>query len=248
MPALRPILSARAALVCLLLAACGSDGGGGGPDADPLAPDADPGAIDADPNAPDAAPPGPDATPPFPTCLETCSSPADCTTSTSPLIDVDNYACEGGRCRWTGCNSTQECIASVGATYVCDVMAGSPVPNCYQTCSTGSDCVIPGSPLYDADNWRCEVSKCRWVGCNSTTECTTALMSPNYTCAPSGAGFNTCWQTCSVAGDCSSASSPLLDDDNYTCDDAGICHWLGCNSTMECTDAYMSPDYVCEGV
>ena len=49
-------------------------------------------------------------------CVHTCSVPADCSAGVS-YVDADNYVCEVGVCRYTGCNSDSECQA-LGA-YVC---------------------------------------------------------------------------------------------------------------------------------
>jgi hypothetical protein len=49
-------------------------------------------------------------------CVHTCSGPADCSAGVA-YLDADNYACEAGVCRYTGCNSDAEC-QSLGA-YVC---------------------------------------------------------------------------------------------------------------------------------
>ncbi len=232
-------------------AACGS-GTGGAVDADPFAPDADlttpdadPTAPDADPTAPDADPAGPDAAPPFPNCLESCSTPAECVVAGSPLFEVDNYACDANRCRWLGCTSTSECTSTYGAGWTCSTVTGNPLPTCYESCGAASDCVIAGTVLYDVDNWTCDAGKCRWLGCSNTSECTTTFMDPDYSCQPSGAGFDTCWPTCSTPADCSNPASTLFDTDNWACQ-GGLCRWQGCNSTSECTTAYMNPAYVCE--
>jgi hypothetical protein len=49
-------------------------------------------------------------------CVHTCSVPADCSAGVA-YSDADNYACEAGVCRYTGCNSDNEC-QTIGA-YVC---------------------------------------------------------------------------------------------------------------------------------
>lgn len=54
------------------------------------------------------------------TCVLRCTAPSDCTQPGSSLFDADNYACTGGFCRWTGCNSDSECRAGFNDTrYVC---------------------------------------------------------------------------------------------------------------------------------
>ena len=227
-------------IISLALTACG--GSSAEPDADPFAPDADPNAPDADPNAPDARPPGtPDAAPPPPlaTCLAACSAASECAQA-SPLFDVDNYDCDDGTCRWTGCNSTGECTeAYANPNYTCREIAPLTFASCYPTCSTAADCAITGGGvLYDADNYACESGACRWTGCNSTGECQAGI-GANYTCYQKG-----CWPTCSTASDCIIGTSTLYDADNYACS-SGRCEWQGCNSTSECTDAFMMTGYVC---
>jgi hypothetical protein len=49
-------------------------------------------------------------------CVHTCEVPADCSAGVA-YSDADNYACEAGVCRYTGCNSDSEC-QTIGA-YVC---------------------------------------------------------------------------------------------------------------------------------
>jgi hypothetical protein len=49
-------------------------------------------------------------------CVHTCTVPADCSAGVA-YMDADNYACEAGLCRYTGCNSDAEC-QTIGA-YVC---------------------------------------------------------------------------------------------------------------------------------
>jgi len=232
----------RISIALMLVLGCG--GGGSSDDDDDGGPltDADPFKPDADPFKPDASPPGtPDAAPiaAFPTCYPTCTTAADCVQGTSTLFDVDNYACDDGTCRWLGCNSTGECTSAfMNPNYACALLAPLTFSNCWPTCSSVSDCVLGTSTLYDTDNYECTGGKCRFTGCNNTGECTNAFMNPNYTCYNGG-----CWPTCSVVSDCVLTGS-LYGADNYECN-GGRCEWQGCNSTSECTDTFMSPDYVC---
>lgn len=53
----------------------------------------------------------------FRTCRVACDVPADCAVDGAPF-DADNYACEQGGCRWTGCHTDAECGAWVDG-YVC---------------------------------------------------------------------------------------------------------------------------------
>jgi hypothetical protein len=65
----------------------------------------------------------PDTGLPLPTarrnCVLGCTTSADCTTGTA-AFDADNYRCEGGACRYSGCNDDAECRASfMSSGYVC---------------------------------------------------------------------------------------------------------------------------------
>lgn len=111
------------------------------------------------------------------TCVKKCSAPADCAVAGSAAYDADNWACEGGGCRWTGCNSDSECT-SLGA-YVCRDMGG--LKNCVKSCTAPSDCATM-SAAFDADNYACESGVCRYTGCNTDAECKSSLMKTNYAC------------------------------------------------------------------
>ncbi|MEP7124018.1 MAG: hypothetical protein ABJE95_24035 [Byssovorax sp.] len=59
--------------------------------------------------------------PVVPGCYPTCATVADCATPGSILQDLDNWACTGGKCEYTGCTSTKECTdAYQKPGYVCD--------------------------------------------------------------------------------------------------------------------------------
>jgi len=123
--------------------------------------------------------------------------------------------------------------------------ANPPLAVCVLSCAGPADCATgnPGTIL-DADNYSCDDGRCVWLGCNSTTECTTTYSSADYVCEEAfDSGTPTCWPTCATVDDCILAN-PLYDADNYECS-GGKCHWLGCNSTTECTDALHSADYRC---
>jgi len=184
------------------------------------------------------------AAPSFPYCLHTCAAPADCA-SAGAVNDADNYACKNGECEWLGCNSTAECVQAFNSqSYGCGVLPGLSIPSCYHTCASPADCASP-SALYGVDNYACTGGLCQWLGCNTTDECAQAYMNPAYACgAVKGIPYNTCYHTCSSVSDCV-LPGPLYGADNYECN-GGQCEWLGCNSTAECTEAFMSPSYVCD--
>ncbi len=117
------------------------------------------------------------------TCHPTCMTVADCAPSGSPpLYDADNYACNEGRCEWTGCNDNTECASAFGASSTCVAQPGSTAKSCVQTCATAEDCITAESPIYDADNYACNNGICAWTGCNDTAECTDTYMSQDYVC------------------------------------------------------------------
>lgn len=158
------------ALVLVALVACGGssgdgDGGDGGGSGDGGGGGGDGG--------------GPDAAPPLPVCVPTCGTAADCATGPAgSIIDADNYACDGGKCRWTGCNSTAECTAAnMSQAWACRDVGG--LMTCVRTCSTPADCASPSAP-YDADNYACVAGACEWRGCNTTAECMT--IDPDWVC------------------------------------------------------------------
>lgn len=215
--------------------ACGCGGGGGGGDDTG---DGGNGDVDAGGTG------GPDAGVPLDVCVLGCDVAADCATGNpGTIIDENNYACDAGTCRWLGCLSTTECTTTYADPgYTCEAAFGSDLPTCWPTCTTASDCAT-GSVLTDADNYVCDGGKCRWTGCNSTTECTSAFGSPDYRCeARGGADIASCWPTCGTVADCAQAS-PAYDADNYACTD-GVCEYTGCNSTAECMA--IGADYVCD--
>ena len=39
-----------------------------------------------------------------------------------------------------------------------------------------------GGTLGDVSHFACRANRCEWLGCKSTTECTTALASSKYVC------------------------------------------------------------------
>ena len=170
-------------------------------------------------------------------CLLSCESAADCVgTDPNETQDEDNFECDDGHCIWLGCLSTTECEdAYPDVDWECnDNLA---VPRCLPTCSGASDCAVPDSPLYGADNFVCEDSFCIWQGCTSNTECSEAFPALELECNDSLA-LPACLPTCDTAEDCyTDDSGPLTDEDNAVCED-GFCAFTGCNNDAECTEAY----------
>jgi len=191
---------------------------------------------------------GPGGADALPTCYQTCAVAADCILPNGgTLYDADNYACEAGRCVWTGCTSTTECTSALmSPNYACAPVPGASFTACRETCTTAADCELGPGAVFDADNYACNGGLCEWTGCNDTAECTESF-GQNYICAPvlPGASFSTCYTTCTTAADCDTFTTPAYDADNHACRD-GLCVWTGCNNTAECIDMYMNQSYVCE--
>ncbi|HTJ80646.1 MAG TPA: hypothetical protein VL400_02950, partial [Polyangiaceae bacterium] len=182
--------------------------------------------------------------PSVPTCHPTCAAPVDCA-QPSPAFDQDNWDCVDTECVYLGCLDTTECQATFqNNSYVCGTVAGSTVPTCHIGCSGAIECAQP-SPAFDEDNWSCVDGGCVYLGCNSAQECQDSLMNPNYDCVTvAGSSVATCQPTCTGAADCAQPSA-AYDNDNWDCVE-GRCEYLGCQSTDECQQSFMSASYVCE--
>lgn len=177
--------------------------------------------------------------PSLPTCIGICDTAQDCATA-SPITDADNWACDGA-CEYLGCLSDAECqMAYANPNYACASLGG--VDTCVQVCDVVEDCFLP-SPLYDGGNWACESQRCEYLGCTSDEECQEGLQTPNYACLDVG-GTPTCQRTCESPADCLTPT-PLYDADNWACEE-GLCAFQGCNSTEECVQTLMNPNYVCQ--
>ena len=58
-------------------------------------------------------------------CATPCTTASDCVNEgASAAYDGDNYACESGRCTYTGCRDSEEC-ATLGS-YACVVVESNP--------------------------------------------------------------------------------------------------------------------------
>jgi hypothetical protein len=182
-------------------------------------------------------------------CHPTCSTAADCAVPGSPLESASHFACTGGTCVWQGCQSDSECNASapMGAPHlVCRTGPGAPMPSCVPSCTTAADCAESGSALTAASHWACTSGVCEWQGCQSTSECASALHVSNVVCEkPAGAPAKTCEPTCNTAADCAQSGQPLEDASHFACK-AHRCQWLGCASTSDCTSGFHSSHFVCE--
>jgi hypothetical protein len=53
-------------------------------------------------------------------CVQGCTTPADCALATGGAWGADRYVCDGGVCRWLGCQSDQACRqALMNDRFVC---------------------------------------------------------------------------------------------------------------------------------
>lgn len=182
----------------------------------------------------------------FAGCSGTPDPARDCTSDTQ--CDGDAVCIDGYCVSETGASSSGSSSGSGASSSGSGSSSGGMViRGCFETCMVSADCAGAGAlPVLDADNWSCDANVCRYMGCNSTQECVDSLMSANYECAVfPGTTFKACRPTCANAVDCTSGSvTPTHDVDNWACK-AGICEYLGCNSTQECIDANMSNNYEC---
>ncbi len=186
---------------------------------------------------------------PLRVCQLGCTVTSDCTTA-SPAFDADNYRCESGVCRYTGCVSDAECRSTFSSDrYVCRD-PGTGVRSCLIGCATPADCTT-GSPAFDADNYRCASGVCLYEGCNDDAECTASFgagygcraLEPPATPLPIPTATDNCVRLCSVVADCSTGS-PAFDADNYACT-SGACVYAGCRDDAECRSSLSSDSYVC---
>ncbi|MBM4355104.1 MAG: hypothetical protein FJ109_15185 [Deltaproteobacteria bacterium] len=129
----------------------------------------------------------------YKSCLAACSAPGDCPHPSrvdSPLYGADNYECKAGVCSYIGCHSDAECQEGISGTalaWVCSsALYGFPI--CSTPCTTPSDCTyLAGNPIFDADNYACDLGICRHLGCQSDAECAEAYSATglSYLCAES---------------------------------------------------------------
>ena len=121
--------------------------------------------------------PGGPVTGPVDACTEACTDVDVCAEALAS-VDLDNWACRGGGCEYTGCLSDDECVTDFGPGSKCLPGANGPA-QCATGCTTPADCVVDGAPpTHDEDNWQCTGGVCVYAGCNSDQECTQASGGP----------------------------------------------------------------------
>jgi hypothetical protein len=163
--------------------------------------------------------------------LQACDTPSDCATAGSPQTDANNYSCDDGYCGYLGCQNNAEC-ESIGADWFCDEEAFG-LPSCARRCQTRNDCVLGADPRYDADNYACDNSTCKWLGCQSNEECRGMGLGDDWECAEGLGNVPNCVKTCNVAVDCVYTQDARYDADNYACEDQ-LCEYTGCQGDSEC--------------
>jgi hypothetical protein len=113
----------------------------------------------------------------LPACTEGCQSVDECVEDLQ-AVDLDNWSCTDGACKYTGCLSDDECAADRGVGSRC-LAEASGLAFCVTGCSEPADCVVDGTPVtHNADNWECSGGLCLYTGCSSDAECTEAQTLP----------------------------------------------------------------------
>ncbi len=117
-------------------------------------------------------------------CLETCSTPADCAVGTSSIDDASHWSCSSGTCSYLGCQTASECqTAHANQAYTCaELPGGGSMRECQHTCATSADCAPGGTGIFGTDDWSCLAGLCQWDGCMSDAECQSTYMSTAYVC------------------------------------------------------------------
>ncbi|HEX6765295.1 MAG TPA: hypothetical protein VF103_07445 [Polyangiaceae bacterium] len=111
------------------------------------------------------------------TCTEGCETVDVCAENLA-AVDIDNWTCEDGGCKYVGCLDDEECETDLGPGAKC-LQGDAPYPSCVSPCSEPADCVSEGaSASQDADNWDCVDGLCVASGCVSDDECTEAQGAP----------------------------------------------------------------------
>ncbi len=126
--------------------------------------------------------------------------------------------------------------------------SSGPLLSCHPTCATASDCGTPGDPLYDPSHFACQAGLCEWLGCRAASECSAEAQGGTFLCQSEGGGAPaSCVPACQKAADCvPPGNTSVLDDVNHFACNAGLCVWLGCASTAECSAALHTAKVSCD--
>ena len=112
------------------------------------------------------------------TCTEACTSVDECV-ETLISVDLDNWKCTDGGCKYEGCLNDGECEADFGAGARC-LERPNTYAVCAAPCTSPADCVMDGAPpSADEDNYECRDGLCVSIGCVSNDECTTVQNAPS---------------------------------------------------------------------
>jgi hypothetical protein len=129
-----------------------------------------------------------------------------------------------------------------------DTTASGHVATCVAVCTTAADCGTPGDALYDPSHFTCTGGQCEWQGCTSASACSSDAMGGSFVCqAAEGATVPECIPACHTPADCVPSGNTIVLDNaaHYACT-SGMCVWLGCASTAECSAALQTTKVSCE--
>jgi len=126
--------------------------------------------------------------------------------------------------------------------------SNGPPPTCQPTCSAAADCGTPGDPLYDPSHFACQAGRCQWLGCKAASECSSEAHGGTFLCKmATGATVPSCIPSCQSPADCvPPGNTNVLDNAGHFACNSGVCQWLGCASTAECSTALKTSKISCE--
>ncbi len=180
-----------------------------------------------------------------PTCVEACQVAGDCAQA-GQVYTGDHWECTGGKCKYLGCKTDQECLNTFGGVSdVCATDSGSaPYPLCVQSCQVADDCAQAGQ-VYTGEHWECAGGKCKYLGCKTDLECSNTFGGVSDVCATDSGSAPTplCVKSCQVNADCAKAGQ-AFSEDNWECT-GGRCKYLGCKTDLECSNTFGGVASVC---
>jgi hypothetical protein len=146
-------------------------------------------------------------------------------------------------------HETKTSAAAIDAGVV-SITSGGASATCRPTCTTATDCGLPGDPLYDPSHFACQAGLCQWLGCKAASECSAEAHGGNFLCQKAaGAPAPSCVPACQRPADCvpRGNTNPLSDERHFACT-AGACVWRGCASAADCSAALHTAKVACEAL